>query len=166
MRWIVIGLVVLCAGCASNGRNRLSADDGEQLGRMIACALAPQGCSGQQNAAPQHQPTGGSSAYFVYGGLNHEVFLGCLSCDAYALNSIRNVDGPHGATYAAASVSNHNSPYGDSYSDTSACNSIASNPPVIVDARGHYYGRLTLNPYRDQIQAAIIIRWLSGVCGN
>lgn len=142
----------------------MSADDGEQFGRVIACALAPQGCYRSSNTTAQYVHPGVASSYFVYGGPGHNVFLGCLTCDAYATNSIRNPDGPHGASYASTSVRNHDSPYGDSYSDTSACNKTAGNPPVIVDARGRYYGRLTLNPYRDQLQRPEIINWLARAC--
>jgi hypothetical protein len=44
----------------------------------------------------------------------------------------------------------------------SACNQYASDPPVIVDQDGQFYGRLTLNSYHVQIGiGAKYVSWLS-----
>ena len=55
---------------------------------------------------------------YLYGGTNHDVFLGCINCDDYSSSSIWN-----------------------EYSE------YASYPPVIVDSRGNFYGYLTTNEY-------------------
>ena len=44
---------------------------------------------------------------------------------------------------------------------SSACNPYATDPPVIVDSAGHYYGRLTLNQYHGEIGAGRnYVEWL------
>jgi len=45
------------------------------------------------------------------------------------------------------SIFNPYSQFGSRYSAYSACNPYATDPPVIVDENGNYYGRLTVNTY-------------------
>jgi hypothetical protein len=60
---------------------------------------------------------------------------------------------------------NRYSEFGSLYSATSACNQYASDPPVIVDEQGTYYGRLTMNQYRrDGPPTPELKAWLAGVC--
>lgn len=87
----------------------------------------------------------------VFGGLDHKTYLGCLNCSQYATDSVLNQYGQHGSRYALDSIWNHYSEYGSAYSMYGACNAYASDPPVIVDANGNYYGRLTLNKYHAEI---------------
>lgn len=87
----------------------------------------------------------------IFGGDNHTVYLGCLNCSEYASDSVKNAYGPHGSAYSQESILNHYGPYGSPYSSESACNEYATDPPVIVDNAGRYYGRLTLNRYRADI---------------
>jgi hypothetical protein len=106
-----------------------------------------------------------SRKIMVFGGENHSVYLGCLSCTQYDAESVFNSYGKHGSQYATASVLNPYGQYGSKYSRTGACNPYASDPPVIVDERGTYYGRLTVNPYRrDGTPTAELRAWLAGVC--
>jgi hypothetical protein len=53
---------------------------------------------------------------------------------------------PYGQT-----IFNHYSDFGSAYSSMGSCNAYATDPPVIVDASGRYYGRLTLNEYHTEI---------------
>lgn len=101
----------------------------------------------------------------VFGGQGHQVFLGCMSCSQYDAESIFNQYGSHGSRYSAQSVLNPYSEFGSLYSATSACNPYASDPPVIVDGNGTYYGRLTVNPYRSDGPPTQQLRaWLAAVC--
>jgi hypothetical protein len=51
------------------------------------------------------------------------------------------------------------------YSTESACSDYATDPPVIVDLNGKYYGRLTLNSYHAQIGIGVqLMGWLAAVC--
>lgn len=57
------------------------------------------------------------------------------------------------------------SDYGSRYSAYSICNPYASDPPIVTDGEGGYYGRLTLNKYAsDAITNSTIVAWLTGVC--
>lgn len=101
----------------------------------------------------------------IFGGANHRVYLGCLNCSEYAADSVKNAYGSHGSAYAQESIMNHYGPYGSPYAGESACNEYASDPPVIVDEAGKFYGRLTLNRYRPDIGAgAQLMAWLTAAC--
>ena len=70
----------------------------------------------------------------IYGGDNHDVYLGCLTSSPYDSKSIWNEYGT----------------YGNEYSSYSPWNEYASNPPVIVDKEGKFYGYFTVNKYKSQ----------------
>lgn len=101
----------------------------------------------------------------IFGGPNHSTYLGCLSCNEYASDSLFNEFSSHGSSYGAASIFNAYGSFGSKYSSTSACNPYATDPPVIVDGSGKYYGRLTVNRARsDGPPSAELRAWLAGVC--
>jgi len=108
-----------------------------------------------------------TSKLMIFGGSNHSVYLGCLNCSEYATDSVKNQYGPHGSAYASESIFNHYGTYGSAYSSEGACSQYASDPPVIVDAAGKYYGRLTLNRYHAQLgMGAQLMGWLAAVCNG
>jgi hypothetical protein len=101
----------------------------------------------------------------IFGGQGHRTYLGCLTCSQYATDSVLNEYGTHGSPYSSESILNHFSQYGSPYSSYSACSPYTSDPPVIVDHQGSFYGRLTLNEYhseRTHIESAL--RWLLVAC--
>lgn len=101
----------------------------------------------------------------LYGGPDHETYLGCFNCSEYASDSIFNEYSPYGSSYSSTSIFNSYSQYGSAYSAYSPCNEYASDPPVLVDEDGNYYGRLTLNTYRsDAVTNSEVVAWLQGVC--
>ncbi|WP_429408259.1 hypothetical protein [Paraburkholderia sp. MM5482-R1] len=102
----------------------------------------------------------------LFGGRDHDVFLGCLTCSQYDQHSVQNEYGPHGSPYESTSIFNHYGDYGSAYSDVSPCNRFANNPPVIVDQNGKFYGRLTLNQAHAQANNNENLNvWLKGkVC--
>lgn len=102
----------------------------------------------------------------VFGGPGHKTYLGCLSCNEYDQESIFNDYGKFGSDYSAQSIHNHFSNFGSAYSSSSACNPYASDPPVIVDEQGRYYGRLTVNTYRSDGPKGELATWLAAVCGD
>lgn len=107
----------------------------------------------------------GAAKLMLFGGQGHDTYLGCLSCSEYSSDSLFNQYGTHGSSYSMASIFNQYSPYGSRYSTHSACNPYASDPPVVVDDDGNYYGRLTINEYRsDAFGDAQFLAWLRGVC--
>ena len=106
-----------------------------------------------------------TAKWMIFGGTDHTVYLGCLNCPEYAVDSVKNQYGTHGSAYSQDSIMNHYSQYGSPYSAESACNQYANDPPVIVDQAGKFYGRLTLNRYRNDIgMGAQLAGWLAAVC--
>jgi len=96
------------------------------------------------------QKSFGQKALHIYGGKGHDVYLGCLNCDSYNTNSIWNAYGTYGSTYNQKSIWNSYGTYGSDFSSTSPFNSYASDPPVIVDREGSFYGYFTVNEYKDK----------------
>jgi hypothetical protein len=88
-----------------------------------------------------------------------------VNCNEYASDSIFNSYGPHGSKYAVDSVLNHYGQFGSAYSTEGACSPYASDPPVIVDGNGQFYGRLTLNQYHSQrTNDSRLLAWLAAIC--
>jgi hypothetical protein len=87
----------------------------------------------------------------IFGGPDHKTYLGCLTCSKYENDSILNRYGQHGSPYSGESIWNRYGEFGSRYSTYGACNPYATDPPVIVDSNGTYYGRLTLNLYHPEI---------------
>lgn len=93
----------------------------------------------------------------LFGGQSHAIYLGCLNCSQSVQDSIFNELGPYGHCL---------SPFSDNifcrgsfkefgstgpFHDHSACASNPSDPPVIVDEQGGYYGRFSLGgPFGHQ----------------
>lgn len=75
-----------------------------------------------------------SQQLYIYGGSNHDDFLGSLNSSIYDSNSICNEYGT----------------YGNKYSSYSPWNEYAAEPPVIVDRDGNFYGYFTVNKYKPQ----------------
>lgn len=83
----------------------------------------------------------------ILGGRNQTDFLGCLSCNEFNSDSVWNDMSRHGFGNSF-STWNPFGPNKNPYSPTSACNEMATNPPIIVDRRGTYYGEFTINDAR------------------
>ena len=140
--------------------------------RILALGLAGAGRGVQSQA---QEPPSGSAAgrplvvspvrLLIFGGDGHQVFLGCLSCDPSDSDSVQNELGSHGS-YSSVSILNHFGEYGSQNSSHSACNDVASDPPIVVDDNGGAYGRLTLNTVKHQFDDPRVIGWLEGVCRN
>ena len=83
----------------------------------------------------------------IFGGKNHDIYLGCLNCDKYEDKSIWNAYGDFGSKYNDKCIWNKYGDYGGAYSDFSPFNKYASNPPVLVDKDGNFYGYFTADKY-------------------
>jgi len=138
---------------------------------LLISASCPQGGGAAAAAfaasftgAPPHQH---EQKQMLFGGPGHETYLGCLSCSEYATDSVFNPYGPFGSDYSATSIHNAYGEFGSAYSVYSACNPYATDPPVIVDENGSFYGRLTLNLQHSQVTSnSNLIRWLADVACN
>lgn len=96
----------------------------------------------------------------IYGGQNHDVFLGCLNCNDSDKNSIWNEFGTYGNSFNSSSIWNEFGTYGNNYNSYSPWNSNSSKPPVVVDKEGNFYGYLTVNENKSQraeFELALII---------
>lgn len=91
-----------------------------------------------------------SQVLHLYGGSGHDVYLGCLNCDSYNQNSIWNEYGTYGDSYNSISIWNEFGTYGNEFNANSPWNEFGSNPPVIVDKDGKFYGYFTLNEYKNK----------------
>lgn len=130
---------------------------------LITAACTPGVAAGLARALTPAAPA--TMKLMVFGGTGHGTYLGCLSCSEYDQESLFNPYGQYGSAYSNQSILNHYSEFGSPYSATSACNPYASDPPVIVDAQGNYYGRLTVNTYRqDAFHSSEVLAWLTAVC--
>lgn len=81
----------------------------------------------------------------LYGGKNNDVYLGCLNCNNYDSDSIWNEYGTYGSSYNTNSIWNEYGTYGNEYNSYSPWNSYGSDPPVVVDKEGNFYGYFTVN---------------------
>ncbi len=91
--------------------------------------------------SPQ-SPTQNSNAYLVG---QDGAYLGVVSSDQYAAESICNQYGQFGSPYAAKSVWNKYAQYGGTYASNGAYNPMAQKPPLIIQ-NGQRIGILTKNP--------------------
>ena len=82
---------------------------------------------------------------FLFGGPNHDRFLGCLNCIPSEAFSIWNAEGDYGSPLATDCVWNRNGAYGSPASDYSPWNRTSANPPFVVDRAGNFYGYFTRN---------------------
>jgi hypothetical protein len=87
----------------------------------------------------------------LFGGSNHDEFLGCLVCNEYSAESVCNEYGKYGNEYGSNMWNEYSSPYGNEYSSSSPWNEYSSSNsvPVLVDRQGNFYGFFTINEYRS-----------------
>ena len=82
---------------------------------------------------------------YIYGGRNEEDYLGKLNAGRYDSESIWNQYGAYGNKYHSKCIWNVYGTYGSEYSAYSPFNDYASNPPVLRDRAGNFYGYFTSN---------------------
>ena len=91
-----------------------------------------------------------SQILLIYGGKDHDVYLGKLNASEYDSESIWNEYGKYGNEYNSNCIWNEYGKYGNEYSNYSPFNAYASYPPVLVDAQGNFYGYFTVNKYKSK----------------
>jgi hypothetical protein len=102
-----------------------------------------------------------SKKIMIFGSSNHDVYLGCLSCSEYATDSVHNKFSKYGSEFQTDSIFNPFGRFGSPFSNFSACSQFATEPPVIVDQQGNFYGRLTLNTMHSQANTEeSLLQWL------
>jgi hypothetical protein len=93
--------------------------------------------------------------------------LECINCIETDPVSINNPNGIYGNFGSTTSVWNQFSAWGSEFGQFSACNPLATNPPVVYNHQtGAFIGELTVNQLRlYAIQDADIVNWLqTSVC--
>ena len=156
------GLILLAATAALVGAVTGCSREGWKRVGQGALQGAARGAAQQ---LVQMQQTYQPAKLMLFGGSGHDIYLGCLSCPASSTDSVYNTFGSYGSQYSTTSIMNQYSDFGSQYSNASACNPYASDPPVVVDDRGNYFGRLTVNQTRtDAPQKPEIRAWLAAVC--
>jgi hypothetical protein len=81
----------------------------------------------------------------LFGGRDHEHFLGCLNCYRSEAFSVWNESVDYGSTAHPHSIWNRNGVYGSAASPFSPWNPAATTPPIAVDRAGNVYGYFTRN---------------------
>lgn len=94
--------------------------------------------------------------FLLYGGREHDAFLGCLNCGQYDAKSICNKFGK-GSEYDSDGIFNEHGIFGDMHSISSPWNRRSSDRsvPIIVDPEGKFYGYFTINQERDDAVAFV-----------
>lgn len=101
-----------------------------------------------------------AEALLIFGGKDRSIFLGVLNASKYDSGSIWNNYGEHGSKYSDKCIWNNYGEYGGKYSEGSPFNPYSSNPPVIVDKEGNFYGYFTAstsNPKKTRVKLALYI---------
>ncbi len=157
MRHISLTFIILVSGCTSEQWK------GAALGALSAAGNIPS-TARQTYSVPNYLD---KQKVMIFGGAGHKIYLGCISCSQYDSDSILNYYGNYGSRYSSTSILNSYSDFGSRYSNYSACNPYASDPPVIVNSQGTFYGRLTINQNNHQrTNDKEINSWILAVCSR
>jgi len=164
--WLVVRLqrgsgervgYVACADVAAVdlGPRRWTASPTD-LARMDASASRITQPSNRANSVPRAANAAAAAVssdaqgrkIMIFGGSGHDTYLGCLDCPASARDSIFNEQGDYGRCAGGDNLFCRGdfakfSPTGG-FNKFSACASGASDPPVIEDQQGTYYGRFSV----------------------
>jgi hypothetical protein len=158
-----------------DGSRRLGGGGWRTMWRLAGCAaliggLAPAvaGCGSYlRSRARQVAMLNGQHRIMAYGGPGLATYLGCLTCRDPDRDSVFTGGGNLVGETTVPSVVNPGSVFVSAGSPYSACNPFASDPPQIVDERGKYYGRLTVNQSRPDGPPSDVLRtWILQVCGR
>ena len=106
-----------------------------------------------------------SPKLMLFGGSDHDVYLGCLNCNSFASDSVCNEFGQHGSEFASDSIWNEFGRFGSEFSSDSPWNAFGTNAPIIVDADGNFYGYFSRNEFhlkRTRIKALVAPLNLAG----
>ena len=94
-----------------------------------------------------------AAEFGIFGGYNHEVYLGCLRCSEFEQDSICNPYGTFGNEYSSEGMFNKFAGFGNEYSSKSPWNeySTSNEVPIWVDRAVGFRGYFTINEYRYNV---------------
>jgi hypothetical protein len=104
--------------------------------------------------------TGQGAELLLFGDADHRTYLGCLTCGSFNAESVCNRYGNFGSPLNAKSMWNPVGDYGSRFSPQSPWNNLATDPPVIVDRQGGFYGYFTavrFYPQRTTIRFFVVL---------
>jgi hypothetical protein len=85
---------------------------------------------------------------YLYGGFNHEVFLGCLTCGKFITDSVCNEFGTYGSEFQAESIWNQFGVYGSEFQQYSPWNEFSiTGPGIYNENKSIFYGTFTINDF-------------------
>ncbi|MAP81081.1 MAG: hypothetical protein CL526_08325 [Aequorivita sp.] len=84
----------------------------------------------------------------LYGGADHNEYLGCIDCSNFDLNSIWNPYSNYGNKSSSKSIWNPNGIYGNEFNFYSPWNKHSSIPPIVKNKDGEILGYFTVNKYK------------------
>ena len=123
---------------------------------FVLCCIS---CGKDYSKEDVHVATIGTELY-IYGGKNSKEFLGKLNASKYDSESIWNTYGTYGNKYNSKCIWNKYGEYGSHYNSYCPFNKYGSNPPVLLDKQGKFYGYFTANKnasHRANNQVADIV---------
>ncbi|MCL5261013.1 MAG: hypothetical protein M1561_04965 [Gammaproteobacteria bacterium] len=106
----------------------------------------------------------GNNEVMIYGGTNHNVYLGNINPSKKAPDSIMNQSSKYGNSSSTISIRNKNGKYGSETSPFSACNKTATNPPILKDKYDYEMGYFSLNPNFER--RIVFLNILEDICRN
>jgi hypothetical protein len=103
----------------------------------------------------------------IFGQDSATTYLGCLTCSSWDSESVLSIFG-YGSSFGDTIFNNTFGTFGGEsiFYPYSACNPSASDPPIILDDDGGYYGRLTMNVnHSGRTSSQVLRNWLKySVC--
>ena len=87
-----------------------------------------------------------STIYYLYGGADQSVYLGCYGCANTATDSVCNSVGTYGSNVSTSSIWNTVGSYGSTVGTYSPWNSVSTSPPEFFNQdKTTTYGKFTIN---------------------
>ncbi len=105
-------------------------------------------------------------ALLLYGGDDHQTFLGCANCSKFEGDSICNQFGQFGSEFQSDSIWNMFGTYGSKFNSSSPWNEFAQRSVAIVDRNGGFYGYLTANKVAANRTTIAALNQLSDVAAE
>lgn len=148
--------LAVCACFLMTGCSTLTDEQMEYVAVFFGVTLAIlAAATGDPNASDYlYTPSGSRSSSHSNDGHIHlfsgDQYLGCLSCSSHDSSSVWNDYGDFGSNYSSSSIWNEYGDYGGKYSRSSPWNTYGTNPPVVVDKSGNFYGYFTCDRYHSK----------------
>lgn len=98
----------------------------------------------------------------LFGGFNNSVYLGCLTCNRFDLESVCNQFGTYGSEFALNGIWNQFGTYGSQFNSYSPWNQFSTSGPSIIGTDGQFYGYFTTNRFQfNRTQAPAFVSILN-----